>query len=126
MKVLILEHDELLVTTLVFRIRQHGFKVEKAKDGKEALQKLRTTKFDLLVADIFEPEFTGLHLVKAIRKNSKNRKTPVLLIADLDQEEQTLLALKLGVTDFVTKPFKPDELVIRIKGIFQSKKVKVS
>lgn len=125
MKILILEHDELLVTTLVFRIRQHGFIVEQAKDEKEALQKLSKTKFDLLVADIFEPEFAGLHLVKAIRSNLKNKKTPVLLIADLEQEEQTLQALKLGVTDFVTKPFKPDELVTRIKGIFQSKRIKV-
>lgn len=126
MKVLICEHEEILVTTLVFRIRQHGFKVEKAKNGKEALQKLRESKFDLLIANIFAPEYSGLRLVKTIRSNSKNRKIPVLMIAALEQEEQMLQALKLGVTDFVTKPFKPDELIIRIKGIFQSKRIKVN
>ena len=123
MKVLICEHEELLLTTLVYRIRKHGFAVETARNRKEALKLLRENSFDLLVADIFSPEFLGIALMRSIRRNSKNKKIPILLIADLEQEELMLHALKLGARDFVTKPFKPDELFIRIKGILQSKMV---
>jgi DNA-binding response OmpR family regulator len=123
MKVLICEHEELLLTTLVYRIRKHGFAVETARNRKEALKLLRENSFDLLVADIFSPEFLGIALMRSIRRNSKNKKIPILLIADLEQDELMLHALKLGARDFVTKPFKPDELVIRIKGILQSKMV---
>lgn len=125
MKVLICEHEELLLTTLVYRIRKHGFAVETARNRKEALKLLRENSFDLLVADIFSPEFLGIALMRSIRRNSKNKKIPILLIADLEQDELMLHALKLGARDFVTKPFKPDELVIRIKGILQSKMVNV-
>ena len=123
MKVLICEHEELLLTTLVYRIRKHGFAVETARNRKEALKLLRENSFDLLVADIFSPEFLGIALMRSIRRNSRNKKIPILLIADLEQDELMLHALKLGARDFVTKPFKPDELVIRIKGILQSKMV---
>lgn len=122
-KILICEDEEIMLTALEFRLRRQGFSVSKAVDGKVAKQMLSDGKesFDLIVADVMMPFFTGLELIQYIREELKSD-IPVIVISALEQDDIVLKAFKLGATDFITKPFRPNELILRIKRIFQDLK----
>lgn len=110
-----------MLTALEFRLRRQGYTVVKAEDGREAMEKLRTEKPDLIIADIMMPHVSGLELIQHIRVNLNDKETPVIVISALEYDEIVLEAFRLGATDFITKPFKPYELILRIKRIFQEK-----
>ncbi len=118
MKILICEDEEIMLTALEFRLRRQGFEVVRAEDGQLALDRLQSENPDLVVADIMMPHVTGLELVTHIRETLKSD-TPIIIISALEQEEVVLEAFRLGATDFITKPFRPNELILRIKRIVQ-------
>jgi two-component system, OmpR family, response regulator VicR len=118
MKILICEDEEIMLTALEFRLRKQGFEVLLAENGKIALEKIKQEKPDLMVADIMMPFVTGLELIEFIRKDMRSA-LPIIMISALEHEDIVLEAFRLGATDFITKPFKPNELVLRIKRIFQ-------
>ncbi len=118
MKILICEDEEIMLTALEFRLRKQGFKVVKAEDGREAVVKFLEEKPDLVIADIMMPHISGLELIQLIR-NKYSSKVPVIVISALEYDDIVLQAFKLGANDFITKPFKPYELILRIRKIFQ-------
>lgn len=115
MKILICEDETILLTALEFRMRKAGFDVVMAKDGKEALAATQKDSIDLVIADIDMPGLTGIELIQQLEKEKSN--IPVIVISDLDYEPEIRKALTLGAKDFVIKPFKPAELVLRTKCI---------
>lgn len=118
-KILICEDEEILLTALKFRLQKQGYELFLAADGKEAQDLLKKEKPDLLVTDIEVPELNGLQLVEYVRQDLA-RDIPIVMIAPMEDDESILNAKAAGATDFVTKPFKPVELVLRIRCIFQA------
>lgn len=116
MKVLICEDEEMLLTAIEFRLRKQGFDLMLAQDGMEALEQMRQEIPDILVADIKMPKLTGLELIQYVRSELKSS-IPIIIISSLDQDEVVLEAFQLGANDFIAKPFKPAELVLRIRKI---------
>lgn len=119
MNILICEDEEILLTALEFRMRKVGFDVVLAKDGRAAWEKIEQLNIDLVVADLLMPRLTGLELIQKLRENG-HRQLPIIVISPLEHEEEILEAFRLGANDFVAKPFKPAELVLRIKRLFQA------
>lgn len=118
MKILICEDEEIMLTALEFRLQRQGFEVMIAKNGKEALELIDKESPDLIVADIQMPFVSGLELIDELR--TKRASTlPVIVISALEHDETVLEAFRLGATDFITKPFKPNELILRIRKVFQ-------
>ncbi|MDX1665715.1 MAG: response regulator [Saprospiraceae bacterium] len=117
MKILVCEGEEVLLTAIEFRLRRHGFDVEIAKDAEETLEKLKAGTPDLLLVDLEMPDLAGLELIEQVKR--ENEKLPVVVIADLENEAGILNSFKAGVHDFVTKPFKPVELALRIRRILE-------
>ena len=118
MKILICEDEEILLTALEFRLRKQGFDVLLAKDGKQALQLIQDESPDMVIADVMMPYVTGLELIDLVRHEYQNE-VPVIVISALENDDVVLEAFRLGATDFITKPFKPTELILRIRKIFQ-------
>jgi two-component system, OmpR family, response regulator VicR len=118
MKILICEDEEIMLTALEFRLRKQGFTSELAEDGKQALEMLQREIPDLIVADIMMPYVTGLQLISHVR-TVLNSDVPIIIISALDDDDTVLEAFRLGANDFIAKPFKPNELVLRIKRIKQ-------
>jgi len=118
MKILICEDEEIMLTALEFRLRKQGFEVVLAKDGRQAVEKVQEESPDVLVADIMMPYVTGLELITFIREEMQSN-LPIIIISALENDEVVLEAFRLGATDFITKPFKPNELILRIKKILQ-------
>lgn len=118
MKILICEDEEIMLTALEFRLRKQGFEVILAKDGAEAKVKVKEELPDLVVLDLLMPRVTGLELIEFVREDLKSA-VPLIVISALEHDDTVLEAFRLGATDFITKPFKPNELILRIRRIFQ-------
>lgn len=116
MNVLVCEDEEIMLTALEFRLRKQGYNVTIAEDGRKALEILETQVPDIIVADIMMPHVTGLELVQHIRE-TMNSSVPIIMISALELDEVILEAFRLGANDFITKPFKPSELVLRIRRL---------
>ncbi len=118
MKILICEDEEIMLTALEFRLRRQGFEVIIAQDGRQAIEKVQSEMPDMIVADIMMPYVNGLELIHHIRTELNNN-VPIIVMSAIEQDEVVLEAFRLGAKDFIAKPFKPNELILRIKRIAQ-------
>lgn len=123
MKILICEDEEIMLTALEFRLRKQGFSVVKAENGKEAIEQIKSEKPNIIIADIMMPHVSGLELIQFVREDLKDNETPIIIISALEYDDIVLEAFRLGANDFITKPFKPNELILRIKRIVQEQEI---
>ncbi|REJ84906.1 MAG: response regulator [Bacteroidetes bacterium] len=116
MKVLICEDDEMVLKMVEFKLQKEGYEVSLATDGKEAMDKIRSFDPDIIITDIMMPYMTGLEIVHQVRKEL-NRETPIIIVSSIGLEKTVLEAFQLGADDFITKPFSPNELSVRVKKL---------
>lgn len=113
-KILIIEDDNLIISILNFLLKKEGYEIHIAKDGNEGIEKVKTITPDLIITDIMLPYKSGMEITAFTKKNYPA--IPVIIVSALGKEDQTVIeAFKLGVDDFVAKPFNPIELVLRVK-----------
>jgi len=113
---MVVDDEERLVSLLEVYLSQEGFRVIKASDGREALFKARQEKPDLIVLDIMMPEMDGYEFMRLHRKE---RKTPIILLTARVDKDDKVIGLELGADDYVTKPFRPRELLARIRAVLR-------
>ena len=112
--------DEPEAVELVeFNLQQAGFAVITAADGAEALKKARMNSPELIVLDWMLPEIDGLEVCKMLRRDPATARIPVIMLTAKAAEIDRILGLEFGADDYVTKPFSPRELVLRIKKLLQ-------
>ncbi|WP_291098880.1 MULTISPECIES: response regulator transcription factor [unclassified Flavobacterium] len=115
-KIVLAEDNSILSLLLKFRLEKEGYKLLIALDGKEAIELIEKHNPDLILTDIMMPFISGLEVISHVR-NKLNRQTPIIVFSAAGQEEIVLKAFNLGATDFMSKPFSPNELVIRVKRL---------
>ncbi len=114
--VLVVDDDDRLRDLLRRYLSEQGFRVTTAGNVAEARAKLQSLTFDLLVLDIMMPGETGLDLTRSLRDHSA---VPILLLTAMGESEDRIDGLECGADDYLTKPFEPRELVLRIKSILR-------
>jgi DNA-binding response OmpR family regulator len=114
MRVLIVEDDSMTRKALEHRMKVDGYDVFSASDGIQAKEILKSGKFDVLLTDLHMPNFSGLDLIKHIRSELKSN-VPIIMVTRVGLEETVLNSFELGADDYITKPFSPDELSLRVK-----------
>jgi DNA-binding response OmpR family regulator len=115
-KIVLAEDNSVLSLLLKFRLEKEGYKLLMAVDGKQAIELIEEHNPDLILTDIMMPFISGLEVISHVR-NKLNSQTPIIVFSAAGQEEIVLKAFDLGATDFMSKPFSPHELVIRIKRL---------
>ena len=115
MKILVAEDDPLILRTIETRLKKDGHEVVITSDGRSALQHLASDNPDLIITDIMMPYISGLEIIVAVKQ--AGRKIPIVILSGMGQENTVLEAFKLGADDYITKPFSPNELSIRIKRL---------
>ena len=118
-KILIVDDEPEAVELVDFNLKQAGFEVLTAGDGAEALKKARSTLPSLVVLDLMLPEIDGLEVCKMLRRDPATSAIPIVIVTAKAAEIDRILGLELGADDYITKPFSPRELVLRIKNILQ-------
>ncbi len=114
--ILVVDDEKNIVQLTRLYLRNEGYKIEEAYDGKQALEKARTVNPDLIILDLMMPEMDGLTVCKEIRKTSN---VPVIILTARDDDVDKIVGLEVGADDYVTKPFNPRELVARVKAVLR-------
>jgi len=122
MRILICEGGEMLISALKFRLEKKGFEVVLATNKKEAGLQIIEKIPDLIVLDVDLPGFSEGEVVRFI-KERKTQEVPLILLGGLKQGDFVLDALSLGANDFIIKPIKPVELILRIQKVLQERKL---
>lgn len=117
-KILLAEDNSILSLLLKFKLEKAGYKLFIAENGKDAIEIIEKQKPEIILTDIMMPFVSGLELISHVR-NKLELITPVIVFSSAGQEEMVLNAFNLGATDFMAKPFSPNELIIRIKRLLQ-------
>ena len=118
-KILIVDDEPEAVELVEFNVRQAGFDVLTATDGAEALKKARANLPHLILLDLMLPEIDGLEVCKMLRRDPATASIPIVMVTAKAAEIDRILGLELGADDYITKPFSPRELVLRVKNILQ-------
>jgi DNA-binding response OmpR family regulator len=114
--IMVVDDEKRLVSLLESYLDQEGFRVVKASNGREALYLARQEKPDLIVLDIMMPEMDGYEFMRLHRKE---RNTPIILLTAKVEDDDKVIGLELGADDYVTKPFRPRELLARIRAVLR-------
>lgn len=114
--ILIVEDEPQLAEVLEAYARQEGYRTERASDGNLALTLYRAAKPDLILLDIMLPARSGLEVLKAVRADGP---TPVIMVTARAEESDQIVGLELGADDYVVKPFRPREVMARIKAVLR-------
>jgi DNA-binding response OmpR family regulator len=117
-KILIIE-DDLLISSLVqFHLKKDGYETSLVRDGNEGPKAIDVFDPDLIITDVMIPFKSGIEIIHYAHKSKPD--TPIIVLSSLGEEEKIVLeAFNLGVSDFIPKPFNPNELAIRVKRIFR-------
>lgn len=114
--ILVVDDDTRLRALLARFLKDQGFIVSTAKDAFEAEMFLTRYKFDLLIVDVMMPGKTGFEFVQSLRTESN---VPVIMLTAMGEVEDRINGLEKGADDYLSKPFEPKELVLRIKSILK-------
>ena len=118
-KILLVDDEPDALEVLGFKLREAGFSPIFARDGAKALAAARQERPDLIVLDLMLPEVDGLEVCKILRKDPATAAIPILMLTARAAEMDRVLGLELGADDYVTKPFSPRELILRIRKLLQ-------
>lgn len=114
--ILVVDDEPRIRDVVQYALEREGFKVLLAANGSEALDIVRSKDVDLIVLDVLMPELDGLSVCRSIRKHSA---VPIIFLSSRAEEVDRILGLELGGDDYVTKPFSPRELAIRVKTVLR-------
>ncbi len=114
--IMVVDDEMRLVSVVEAYLEQEGFRVVKASNGREALFVAREEKPDLIILDVMMPEMDGYEFIRIHRKE---KETPIILLTAKVEDDDRVIGLELGADDYITKPFRPRELVARVRAVLR-------
>ena len=117
--ILMVEDEAAIRDMLRFSLSSAGFSVADAASAKEALCFLNSQQPSLILVDWMLPEQSGVEFIKGLKKNKDFRNIPIIMLTARAEEENKIKGLEVGADDYMTKPFSPKELIVRIKTVLR-------
>ena len=124
-RILIIEDEQDVVDLLTLHLRKAGFALSTATDGAAGLRKAREESPALIILDLLLPKMPGLEICKVLKTDVATRQIPILMLTAKAEEIDRIVGLEFGADDYVTKPFSPRELVLRVNAILRRAKGEV-
>ncbi len=116
-RILVVEDEESIAQGLLFNLERKGHSVELESNGREALERVRAGRYDLILLDVRLPEMDGFEVCQSLR--SEGNFTPIVILTARSQPDDVIYGLKLGADDYVVKPFDLAELLARVEGMLR-------
>jgi two-component system phosphate regulon response regulator PhoB len=118
-RILIVEDEPDLAELVRFHLTQAGFAAEVAHSGMAGLESIRRSRPALVVLDLMLPDLSGTELCREVRGDAKLRDLPIVMLTARAEEVDRVVGFELGADDYVTKPFSPRELVLRVRAVLR-------
>lgn len=118
-RVLVVDDESDIVALVAYHLAKSGFKVSTATSGAEALERARQEHPALIVLDLMLPDISGFDVLTSIRGEEAIADTPVLMLTARREEPDRIRGLSLGADDYLSKPFSPQELILRVNAILR-------
>ena len=125
-KIFIVEDEPSIVQLVKYNLEKENFKVLVSNNGEEGLQEIKKTEPDLILLDWMLPDLSGIDICKALRKDTKFKNVPIIMLTARSQEEDKVLGLNVGADDYLPKPFSNLELVARVNALLRRSKPSVA
>lgn len=119
-KIIVVDDEETARITLEALLKKEGYTVTVAKNGREAIEKIKSDKFDVALVDLVMPDVDGMYVLNEIK--ASNPGTHVIMITGFGTIESAVEAMKIGATDFISKPFKKNEIENLVRRILEEAK----
>ena len=117
-KKIVLAEDEPQIARLIeFKLKKEGYQVIWKENGEEALAAIKEEKPNLILLDVMMPVMDGYEVLRQVKEDENLRDIPVLMLTARAQERDVVKGIDSGAEDYITKPFRPAELIARIKRV---------
>jgi two-component system phosphate regulon response regulator PhoB len=123
-KILVVDDEADVVDLIAINLRAAGYTVVAAENGAAAITKAAAEMPSLIILDLMLPQMTGLEVCKLLKKDAPTSQIPIIMLTAKAEEVDKIVGLELGADDYVTKPFSPRELVLRVKSVLRRGKEK--
>ncbi len=118
-RILVVEDEADLADLVAFNLRGEGHEVTVALDGNTALAEIQRGRPDLVVLDVMLPDISGIEVCRRLRRQRETVRLPVIMLTAKTDEVDRVVGFEVGADDYVTKPFSPRELVLRVEAILR-------
>ena len=116
-KIILAEDEPQIARLTKFKLEREGYEVIWEKDGGAALESIKANNPDLVLLDVMMPVMDGYQVLKKMKENENTKNIPIIMLTAKGQEQDVVKGIEMGSADYVVKPFRPAELVARIKKI---------
>ena len=118
-KILIVDDEADILTLLEYNLEKAGFMVISANDGPDAVEITKMERPDLIILDIMLPSMEGTEVCKILKSGDATRHIPIIMLTAKGEEVDRIVGFELGADDYITKPFSPRELILRVKAVLK-------
>lgn len=118
-RVLVVDDEPDILSILVYQLSREGFRVSTAVNGQSAIATAVEERPDIVILDLMLPGIDGYEVLSRLRQNDRTSATPVILLSARREEEERIRGFEIGADDYVTKPFSPRELILRVKALLR-------
>jgi len=118
-RVLAIEDEEDILEVIEYNLDREGYDVTTSRNGEDGLELVRKDHPDIVLLDLMLPDLDGLEVCRKIRSDQEIKQIPVIMVTAKDTESEVVLGLGVGADDYITRPFKPKELVARVKAVLR-------
>jgi two-component system phosphate regulon response regulator PhoB len=118
-RIAVVEDETALLEVLQYNLERAGFSTDVYQRGDLALEGLRSRPPDLVLLDLMLPGLDGLELARILKRDERTAQIPILVLTAKSEEVDRIVGLELGADDYITKPFSPREVVLRVKAVLR-------
>lgn len=118
-RIVVVEDEPDILEILRYNLEREDYAVNVFSRGDDALEEIRKNPPDLLLLDLMLPGMDGLEITRLLKRNRETARIPLIMLTAKDQEVDRIVGLELGADDYLTKPFSPREVVLRVKAVLR-------
>jgi two-component system phosphate regulon response regulator PhoB len=118
-RILVVDDEPDITALVAYHMAKAGFRVSTAGNGRDALKAAREERPDIVILDLMLPGISGYDILAELRKHEETREVGVILLTAKREEPDRIRGLALGADDYLTKPFSPQELSLRVSGLLR-------
>jgi len=118
-RILLIEDEPDIAEVLQYNLEKEGFEVETARRGDSGLEAVRRDTPDLILLDLMLPGLDGLELTRLLKRDAGTSRVPIVMLTARGEEVDRIVGLELGADDYISKPFSPREVVLRVKAVLR-------